>query len=823
MHRNQNQIPFGLRTDEVEFRKIKGLTNDRKDINKINYFQIVIENAFTIFNIINLFIISGLFYYYFKFNDNRLLLDSIGILIVILINTTLSIYQKIKAIRALEKVELLREHKAKVIREGLVYTINLDEIVIDDVIYLTRGDQIPVDCVILSSQKFEVDESLITGESLAISKKNGDNLLSGSFCVNGYAYAVVTRVGAESYSNQITRLAKKFKLSTSPLMNKINTVFIISFIVALILITIEGVRDISIGEIAIEDVRKISTIAFTIIPEGLIFFSAITFSIGIYRISRIGAIVQQINAIDTFPSIDVICLDKTGTITKNEIAISDFIPANQNYSIEQLKSLLGSFYSHSSNKNQTLETLRNFPISDQLIYVDEIPFNSELKYSAIIFNNISSGMTEIYVLGALDVMMEKNIIIHKGELDKVLQKYDLFGKRNLLFCKRIQNDVSELKKIDINELEFEPLAIVSLKDTLREDFVDITKQLSSMGKEFKVLTGDSVDATYTILRDVGLEVSLEDIIDFRLLNEKNIKQIDELVLKYKFFARLTPSQKLKIVKILKSHNKKVCFIGDGINDLPAIKEADLGISMEEGMTITKEVSDIVLLQNKFSLLPEIFKEGNKIINTIRYITSLYLVKNFSVLLMLFMNWFANTPFFLTPRKSSLLSALAVGLPSYFISFKNSNINKTTNFFNSLINYVFFTSIIIMFFSYSSYYVSSSIFGYSIVQSANIMYSVFTLGTITSFFTLVAFEDKSNYRNYALYATLMALLFMFFSIVRINIPPFNLISEFYEFEFWDWNDFILSFFFSVALSIVLIYFHKYKNDQLNKSTNKEINK
>jgi len=809
------ELPFGLTFEEVEFRKIKGLINIRDKSHEIGYLQIVIENTLTVFNLINLLIISGLFYYYLTYNDNRLLLDSISILFVIFLNTIISIYQKIKAVRALEKVELLKEHKAKVIREGKEFIIDLNEIVLDDVIYLTRGDQIPVDSEVLICQKFEVDESLITGESLAISKNNGDNLLSGSFCVNGFAYAKVIRVGPESYSNQITHLARKFKLSTSPLMNKINIIFTISFIVTLVLIIIEGIRDFSVGEVAIEDVRKISTIAFTIIPEGLIFFSAITFSIGIYRISKIGAIVQQINAIDMFSSVDIICLDKTGTITKNEIVISDLISVNHNYSIGEIKSMLGSFYQHSSNKNQTIKTLQEFPICNTLTYIDEIPFDSELKYSAILFNNIKTGLSELVLLGALDILKSRIENRYKNKFDEALANRDLYGKRNLLFCKAVFQNTQKLKHSEIETMEFEPLAILSLKDSLREDFIETANKLSIIGKEFKVLTGDSLDATYSILRDVGLDVSVQDIVDCRLLTEKNIKEVEEIVLKHKYFARLTPSQKLKIVKILKSHHKKVCFIGDGINDLPAIKEADLGISMEEGTTITKEISYIILLKNKFSLLPEIFNEGNRIINTVRYITTLYLVKNFSVFIMLMLNWFMNAPFFLTPRKSSLLSALAVGLPSYFISFKNSNTNKTTQFHKSVVSYVLFSSIIIMFFSYISYYVSLKILNQPAAQSANIMYSIFTLGTITSFFTLVAFDDKTNYSYYAFYATLMAVLFIFFSAVQINYPPFNIISMFYEFELLSINEFFVIAIFFALMSSFLIYYHKYKN---NKSIN-----
>lgn len=800
----------GLSFEDVEFRKIKGLINKHDNSQKVSYFQIVIENTLTVFNLINFIIISGLFYYYFKFNDDRLLLDSIGILIVIFINTIISIFQKIKAVRALEKVELLKKHSVNVVREGQKFQIEIEDIVQDDIIYITRGEQIPVDCQIVQSQKFEVDESLITGESLSITKQLGDNLLSGSFCVNGCAYAKVIRVGSESYSNQITHLAKKFKITTSPLMNKINVIFTGSFIVTVVLVVLEGIKDVSAGQIGIEEVRRMSTIAFTVIPEGLIFFAAITFSIGIYRISKIGAIVQRINAIDSFSSIDVICLDKTGTITKNEIRLSDLIPIGNELPEQKIKQYLGSFYLHSSNKNQTIEILEKFQPADNLFYIDEIPFDSELKYSAVLFENRANNVRELYLLGALDIILEKVDRDYKENLQATLGKSDLFGKRNLLFCKAQIQDNSLLAAELIDKLPLTPISILALKDTVREDFVDVIQNFAKMGKDFKVLTGDSLDSTYTILKDAGLKVTPSDIVDCRMIVGKSNKEIEELVLSHKYFARLTPSQKLNIVKILKSHHQKVCFIGDGINDLPAIKEADLGIAMEEGMTITKEVSDIVLQKNKFSLLPAIFSEGNKIINTIKYITTLYLVKNFTVVIMLLLNWLVLTPFCLTPRKSSLLSALAVGLPSYFISFRNSNTSKNTLFYRSIFSYVFSSGMIILLFTYISYFVSSIAFQFTPAVATNVMYSVFTLGTITSYFSLVAFEDISNHRYYGFYALLMGILFVFFSIIYIDFPPFNIISNFYEFDLLHTPELFITLFFATIMSVILIYFNKFKN-------------
>lgn len=799
-------IPLnGLSAEEVEFRKLKALVNT-KDKSKVSYFGIVVENTFTVFNIINFLIISGLFYFYFKFNDNRLLLDSIGILIVIFLNTLISIYQKIKAVRALEQVEILKKSKVKVIRDGHEFEINSEDVVLDDILVIRKGDQIPVDCVVVESKKFEVDESLITGESLAISRQKGDNLYSGSFCVNGIAYARVIRIGKDSYSNQIIHLAKKFKLATSPLMNKVNLIFSVSFLITLILIFFEGMLDVSKGDLGIEEIRRISTIAFTIIPEGLIFFSAITFAIGIYRISKIGAIVQKLNAIDSFTTVDIICLDKTGTITKNEINLSAIINLAEDIKIQKIEEYLGSFYQYSTNRTQTIEALSNFAINSNLKYLDDIPFDSEKKFGAVLFENSETKSYEIIILGALDILTDKVESSNRSIIFEKLNNQDLFGKRNLLLCKLVLKDIKNFSVKFVENNNLEPLAIVSFKDAIREDFVTVVEELRKKGKDFKVLTGDSTDSTYAILKETGISVDLDEIIDCRLWQSKEQKEIEKIVMTKKYFARLTPRQKLNIVKILKSNHQKVCFIGDGINDLPAIKEADLGIAMEEGMTITKEVSDIILQKNKFSLLPAIFDEGNRIINTVRYITTLYLVKNFTVLVMLIANWLEYIPFVLTPRKSSLLSALAVGLPSYFISFKNSNIKATGNFYKIVFRYVLSSSFIILFFSYSSYLISISFLKFSTETASNIMYSVFTLGTIASFFTLIAFEDKPNYNYYGFYAILMSVLFITFSFLRFDFPPLNFISAFYEFEVLNLSEFMIALVHSIVLTATLMLFH-----------------
>ncbi|MCX7736338.1 MAG: HAD-IC family P-type ATPase [Candidatus Kapabacteria bacterium] len=795
----------GLSEDEVKERESKNLTNQTKKTNGyVNYFQIVIENTFTLFNLINFLIISFLFYFYFTKQDERLLLDSVGILVVIGINISFSIYQKIKSVRALKKIELLKNKKVKVVRDSKVLEIDISSIVLNDIILITKGDQIPVDSKVIKSMKFEVDESLITGESLPIAKFDNDDLLSGSYCVNGLAYIEVKKVGLESYTNTITQFAKKIKINTSPLMNKINLIFTVSFLITLVLIFIEGVLIGRTESIDIESIRKISTIAFTLIPEGLIFFTTFTIVIGIYNISKIGAIIQKLNAIDSFSTVDIICLDKTGTITKNKILIHKIISIDENTGIDLLKRYLGDFYQLSLHKNSTIGVFSSFNSENNLLLLDQIPFDSELKYSVVLQKK--NDTNHLYILGSFETIIEKLDQRSQYRLNTLCDNENITGYRNLLFCYIPNYEYEKIQNKIFKHPNLKPMGIISLKDEVREDIESTLTDLKQINKEIKILTGDSIDATFSVLKEVGLCAKREDIFDGNNLKSISDDETLEIVTSYDFFARLTPSQKLRIVKILKQTKKQICFIGDGLNDLPAIKEADLGIAMDSGVTATKEVSDIILLKNKFSLLPDIFKEGNRIINTVTFIVLFYLIKNFSVFLMVLLNWIFLLPFPLTPRRSSLLSALAIGLPSYFVSLKNKRVNDVSNFWKDVSITVISASLTSLLFIYLSNYFSHRFLMIKPIEADYILFSIFILSSIANFYFIVAFRDFINRKNYLVYTILMILIFILFSAIKLNFFPFNIITDFYEVMIMDIHQWLIVVIFSIFSFMALFFIH-----------------
>ncbi|MGH2574158.1 MAG: HAD-IC family P-type ATPase, partial [Ignavibacteria bacterium] len=368
--------------------------------------EILIENVFSVFNLIILSIMLFLLLFYFRTNDNRLLLDSLGVMTVALTNTLIAIIQEVRAKRALDKVNLLLKREVNVIRNGNQSPIDQSEIVVDDLVSLERGDQEVVDGRIVKANHLEIDESLLTGESIPVGKKIEDKVLSGSFCVSGNGYYIAEKVGDESYASGVTKLAKKFKLNLSPLQIRINFIVKMLFATAIVLVVVQiFIQGGDFGEV--DFIRKISTIVISLVPQGLVLMSSVTFALGIYRISKIGAIIQKLNAIESFSNVRVVCTDKTGTLTQNKLTVNVLTPLNDKYKEEEIKKLLGTYAKFSSDKNSTLRTLEVFQSYEDVKLIDEIPFSSEMKMSSLQLSIPSSRVEKSsMVLGGYDILIE---------------------------------------------------------------------------------------------------------------------------------------------------------------------------------------------------------------------------------------------------------------------------------------------------------------------------------------------------------------------------------------------------------------------------------
>ena len=795
----------GLTSEEVKERLDKGLSNHSSKPKTKTIKEIFVSNIFSLFNYIIFGIIAFVLFFYFRNNDERLLLDSFGILLIAFTNTFIAIYQEIKSKRALDKVNLLLKKRIDVIRGGHTFHIDVADIVIDDLIKVNRGDQIVVDGIVVKEKILEIDESLLTGESVPVEKNEGDSVLSGSFCVSGNGIYRAEKVGDSSYANSVTTLAKKMNLSISPLQKKINLILKILFGFALVLTCIEIIVWYSKPNIEFVDfIRKIATILISLVPQGLVLMASVTYAVGIFRISKIGAIVQKLNAIESFSNVQVVCMDKTGTLTENKLKIHSFTNLSNAIPDEEIKLLLGSYSRNSSDKNATITALDEFEPYKKAECEEELPFNSSNKLSILKLK--IKEKSDFYILGAFDILTEKLSSEKKNDTFKIYRDKGLGIYRNLLFGKVLNIESIKDAQKKLNELDVEPICIVSITDTVRKDVYEALDLFNKNGIGFKILSGDSGEAIMAILNEIGWKITLDQIISGNELDKLTKEEFREVVLSKEVFARLKPEHKLDIIMTLKKEKIYTAMIGDGVNDLPAIKKSDMGIAMEEGSAITKEVADIILLKNKFSLLPEIFDEGNKIVNTVNSVAKLFLTKNFLVIYLSLLSLIFMLDFPLTPRRVSLLNVFAIGLPAFILTLKNKNINKCLNFIKDTFSFVGISSTIIIAGGYIGYYIVSRSNNSSGSELDMVMVTIIIFISVMNFI-IVALETREKNIIYFLYGVLLLVIYIFLATTNIPLSFITLLKIFYEIEHINPEHWMVIISVSSISSVLLFIFHK----------------
>lgn len=786
----------GLSKQEVEDRISRNLVNFTSKTKSKTVGKIFIENIFSVFNIIIFTIIIFLLYFYVSTGDRRLMLDSIGVLSIAVINTLIAVIQEIRAKRALDKVHLLLKNEAKVIRDGDTVTIDQSKIVKDDIICIERGDQVVVDGKVLESNRLEIDEGLLTGESVPIEKKIDDEVLSGSFCISGNGYYKAEKVGDESYASGITKLAKRFKMGISPLQRKINFIVKILFLAAVALVILDIIFQ-GTNFTDIRSIRRISTIMLSLVPQGLVLMASVTFALGIYRISKIGAIIQKLNAIESFSNVKVVCTDKTGTLTQNKLSVNKLTLLNH-LNEDEVKDLLGTYAKFSSDKNATLRTLEIYKANEKAECIEELPFSSENKMSML--KIALDGKQDIYVLGGYDVLVNNTSGVIKPKVESEYKEKNLKIYRNLLFGRTSAS--INLNEIKNDSIEIEPICIISISDQIRHDVMDAINLFHKNEIEVKILSGDSAEAVQAIANEIGWKINDEELISGKELDDVKDENLAKTIMQKKIFARLKPDHKLRIIKSLKKGKIYNAMIGDGVNDLPAIKESDMGIAMEEGSKITKEVADIVLLKNKFSLLPNIFDEGNKIINTVSSVAKLFLTKNFLVIYLVLLFLFFTVEFPLTPRRVALINLFSIGLPSLIIALKNTNISKCRNFTVDLISFVSISALIITTAGIIGQYITLKYYHITRPDLQMVMMSIMIITTSANFLSVTLHKNEKNIKLYLLYSLLLVLLYIFLAVTNIDFVVFNILKKFYEITYLDSRYWGVVALISILSSVVL---------------------
>ncbi|MFN3426703.1 MAG: HAD-IC family P-type ATPase [Candidatus Thermochlorobacter sp.] len=770
----------GLSEAEVQERRREGRVNFTRTSHAKSTREIFLENILTVFNLINFAIIAFLFGVFVWSDDIRLLLDSVGIITVVFANTAIAIVQEFRTRAILENTRLLLSREVTVVRAGKEIIIEPSEVVEGDVVKIHRGEYAVVDGSVVHSLGLEMDESLLTGESLTIEKPVGSALFSGSYCVAGTGYYVAERVGQSSYASRITALAREYKFVSTPLQQRVDKIFVWSFVIALGLAFFEILMRAQTGGLSdLDFIRRIATVVITLLPEGLVFFTTVVFAAGVYRVMKLGAVVQKLNAIESFSTVNVVCLDKTGTLTESHLSLHALHAFENGVSESSIKQLLGAFAHASSDSNATIQALRHLPkIPSQVIA--ELPFNSARKFSAL---QLKTELGEFSLaLGGYEVLLPFLDEANQRVLNRTLEEHGLRGYRNLIFASLSDGAPLNLLSSLNGEtaLKLKPLALICLSGAVRSDAHDALALFRKNHIDIKILSGDSADSVQATLNDIGWKTTKSDVVTGAELDTLTAHQFVERVQEKSVFARLSPEHKQRIIRALNKH-WRTAMIGDGVNDVPAVKEATLGIAMEEGSSITKEIADIVLLKNKFSLLPKIFEQGRLILNTVLSISKLYLTKNLIVLLLEISTVLFGALFPLTPRRSGLLSLLGVALPVYFITAFNTRTSAPRAFFTELFSFIAISLVAFASASYLSQYLTQLFFAPTLVEEKMAMTSALVVMCLGNFIYLAMRANSEKLSLFVQSSALVLLLYVFLAHTSWNIFPLNLIKTFYEIE------------------------------------------
>lgn len=663
----------GLTDEQVNARIAEGKVNADENPNTRTYKQIVRENTLTFFNFLNLVLLVLV-----------LLVGSYKnafFVCIIIINTLIGIAQEIRAKKTIDKLAILTARKSVVIREGQKWTVPTEELVLDDVVCLKTGDQVPADARILEGS-LEVNESLLTGESDNLPKNEGDELFSGSFVTSGEACCQIIHVGKDNYAAQITSEAKEFKRHNSELKNSLNAILkVISIIIVPLGALLFYKQYYIVGDTFRDSVVSMVAGVLGMIPEGLVLLTSVALTLGALVLANKKTLVQELYCIETLARVDTLCLDKTGTITEGtmcvervepyvstgrvETAVTESEPAESSEAeaqvqtdsafMDDINNVMGNMMYVLKDQNATIDALRKrFPAKQGMTLEHVIPFSSDRKYSGAVFEEKGT-----YLMGAAQFLFPED----NEELTEKCQSYAEEGLRVLVLAHSPQNaEGTELPE------GLEPLALMLLTDVIREEAPDTLAFFDSQEVDLKVISGDDPVTVAAIARRAGLK-NADSYVDATTLTTE--EELQDAVAQYSVFGRVTPQQKKAMVQALQSQGHTVAMTGDGVNDVLALKEADCSIAMAQGSDAAKNIANVVLLDSNFASMPHIVNQGRRVVNNIRTAASMFLIKTmFSVMLSLLTIFFGNAyPF--EPIQMSLISACAVGIPTFLLAQENN--------------------------------------------------------------------------------------------------------------------------------------------------------
>ena len=647
----------GLTQAEVEARIADGQVNAIQDSSNRSVKDIVMGNTLTFFNFINIVLLALVLSV--RSYKNMLFI------FIIIANTLIGIFQEIKAKITLDKLKILTVSHVDVIRDGVKKSITVSELVKDDVILLKSGGQIPADGVILDGE-VDVNESLLTGESDSIHKTCGSKVLSGSFVTSGKAMCLLTEVGHDCYMEKLSSEAKQFKRYKTELQRNLDTILKFISIIIVPLGIILFAKQYWISGSTYEQ-AALDTVAAVLgmIPEGLVLLTSVALALGAVRLARRSTLVRELFCIETLARVDTLCLDKTGTITEGHLCVQGEESVKEDVDLEQL---MGRMVSALGDENETFQALRQHYKRNQSTNTKLVlPFSSERKFSGVVFEGEGT-----YLMGAYQFIFPQ---ADPAVLEKIAE-YASQGLRVLT----VAHSPNEMTDYTLAE-DFEIVGFVFMTDVVRKNAPDILGYFEEQGVDLKVISGDDPVTVAAIAARAGLK-DADKYIDATTIHTD--EEMEDAILKYSVFGRVTPKQKQQMVRLLKQNGRTVAMTGDGVNDVLALKDADVSIAMASGSEAAKNTANLVLLNSDFASLPHIVNEGRRVINNIKAAASMFLIKTgFSVLTALLTIIVGqNYPF--QPIQLSVINGCAVAIPTMLLQLEPSFQKVNKHFFREVL-------------------------------------------------------------------------------------------------------------------------------------------
>jgi cation-transporting ATPase E len=780
------ELPTGLTLAEVDAQRARGLVNATRRATSRTVGAIVRSNFLSVFNLA-VFAIAGVLVGLFCWkHDRRTLVDGIAISTVALLNTLVSIVQEIRAKRALDRIAALARPTATVVREGREADVPTDEVVEGDVLHVRRGDQIPVDGPVLVSQHCEVDESLLTGESEYVYKEAGAEVRSGSFCVAGGAWIRAAVVGAESYVNRLARQARSYKRSSTPLQRAVDRlVTVLLGVAGALAVLVVGAallaaRRTGAGDALIIDTsRSVAAIATSMIPVGLILLATVAFALGVFRISRHGALVQKLNAVESFAHVDVLCMDKTGTLTRNCMRVQAVTPAAR-VAAAEAERLLAALAHGCTERNATIEAIQAHAAAPPLEVRDEIPFNSRDKVSAL--SVLVDGRVRHLYLGALEALGPRLEAAERAAATAAVMAAP--GLRHVALCECREAPAS-LREHHAARGALRLLGLVAVVDEVRPDVREVLQGFADQHIELKVVSGDAPETVRAVARAAGWRGDTEQVLTGADLDALPPADLAARAAGCSLFARVSPQNKRDLVAALQGAGRYVAMVGDGVNDVLALKQANLGVAMGAGNRMAKDVSDLVLVANDFAMLPRVLDEGRTIIGNVQSAARLFVTKNVYAALLIVVAVLLGVAFPFVPRHVTVIGFFAISIPALMITCTKRMHDVPRSFLAELLRFAGISGGLIAAASLAVYLGAPRLVGATVGEARTMLLSTVVPLSLLNFLVIVGGRHwRVNLRRnweFSLFALAVGALYVATVAAVTRLPALGGLRSFLEVE------------------------------------------